>query len=251
MKLSVSSLRVDGVGPGVIDALARGGLRSLTVAPESPSERLQRGLNKEAPCSRVFAAAERAAAAGMRELKLYYLVGVGGETMDDIEAIAEQARTAASCIPVRVSVGPLVPKARTPLQWAGMAGEAELKKKYRILRRLVAGIGRARLSFQSIREALNEATLARGDRTLAHRLIEGRLPKVARESYALREREADEVFPWEHIDGGVDRGYLLREYRKLMAGELTPPCRPVACRACGACTAETETADTLRQDARR
>lgn len=234
-RISVSSVRADRVSERLLGILARSGLRSLTIAPETPSERLQRKLNKEIHARDVMRVAEGAAAAGLRELKLYYLLGIEGETGEDCEAIVEQVRGISARIPVRVSVGPLVPKARTPLQWAGMEGERELKRKYRLLRKSIEKIPMVRLSNQSIRGAMAEAALARGDRTLARHLAIGRLPRAAIEKYALHPRGKDELFPWEHIGIGVKREYLRAEYEKFVRGELTAPCRPRQCGECGAC----------------
>jgi len=234
-RISVSSVRAGQVSERLLGILARGGLRSLTIAPETPSERLQRSLNKEVHARDLMRVVEGAAAAGLRELKLYYLIGIEGETETELEAIAQSVRAVASLIHVRVSVGPLIPKARTPLQWAGMEGEGELRRKYRLLKKSIERIPMARMSNQSIRGAMTEATLARGDRTLVRHLELGRLPRAAVERYALRARGEEELFPWEHIGIGVNREYLWAEYQKYIRGELTSPCAPEKCAACGVC----------------
>ena len=234
-RISVSSLRAGRISERLLGVLARGGLRSMTIAPETPSERLQRKLNKEIHAPDLLRLAEGAAASGLKELKLYYLLGIEGETEEDCEAIVEQVRGIASRIPVRVSVGPLIPKARTPLQWVKMEEEGGLRRKYRVLKKSMGKIPMARMSSQSIREAMAEATLARGDRTLVTYLALGRLPRAAVEKYALRSRGEGELFPWEHIGTGVKREYLWAEYRKFLCGERTPSCRPGQCHVCGAC----------------
>ena len=234
-RVSVSSVRADGLSDRLLQLLARGGLRSLTIAPETPAVYLQRKLNKSIPGEEIVGVAARAAGAGFKEIKLYYLFGIEGETGNDLRMIAEEIRAVASRLPVRVSVAPLIPKARTPLQWAGMPGAAELKERYTLLRKWIAGVPRVRMSGQSIRGAVAEATLARGDRRMAGYLGKGRLPRHLQEEYALRERGRDEIFPWEHIDCGVTRDYLWGEYQKFRRGELTPACRPGRCRPCGVC----------------
>ncbi|MDD5557668.1 MAG: radical SAM protein [bacterium] len=237
-RISVSSVRADGVGAGLLERLAAGGLRSLTIAPETPAARLQRRLNKRVAAGLVLEAAERAAEAGFAELKLYYLVGVEGETDGDIEAIADEVRAVAGRIPVSVSVGPLVPKPRTPMQWAPMAPEPELRRAYGILRKRLSGVPGVRLGLGSIRAAILEATLSRGDRSLGRALVEGRVPRAAREAFALRRRGPEESLPWERIDAGAGREYLWNEYERFRRGEPTPPCRPASCAACGVCGGE-------------
>ncbi len=233
--ISVSSMRADCVTDVMLETLARGGLRSLTIAPETPSERLQRKLNKVMAQKHILQTADRARAAGLKEIKLYYMVGIEGEEEDDLAAIAEQVNKVASLLPTRVSIGALIPKAHSPLQWLGMQEEGQLRKKYRFLQKRVAKIPRVKMSGLSIRGAMIEASLARGDRRLTRYIIDGRLPRKVRDSYALAEREVGETLPWEHIDVGVDRGYLLKEYRSFCKGETTEPCQPDDCRLCGVC----------------
>lgn len=207
----------------------------MTVAPETPSEGLQRRLNKEIRAGDLLHFAECAKGAGLKELKLYYLLGIEGETASDREAIVDEVRGVASRITVRVSVGPLIPKARTPLQWAEMQGENGLWKKYYALKKSIAKIPAVRMSGQSVKGALVEAALSRGDRKLTRHLVAGKLPRSIVERYALRRRGEHEPFPWEHIGSGVKREYLWAEYRKYMRGEPTSPCIPGGCFTCGVC----------------
>lgn len=234
-RISVSSVRPARVGGRLLDVLVRGGLRSLTVAPETPVERLQRKLNKEIDGGELLRFAECAGDAGLKELKLYYLLGIEGETAADREAIVEEVRGVASRIAVRVSVGPLVPKARTPLQWAAMRGLRDLGNRYYALKKSIAKIPAVRMSSQSIRGAMVEAVLSRGDRRLTPNLIAGKLPRSAIERYALHQGGEHEPFPWEHISSGVDREYLWSEYQKYVRGEPTAPCMPGGCFTCGVC----------------
>ena len=234
-RVSVSSLRADALSDALLGLLAKSGMRSLTIAPETPVEQLQRGLNKSIPARDILSAAERAASAGLGEVKLYYMIGIPGERDGDLEAIAAEVEAVATRIPARVSVGCLVPKANTPLQWAGMEPETELRRRHRLLKGMLSRIPRVRLSGQSTRGAIIEGALARGDRTLARFLVEGRMPGGALDLHALRPRGADEVFPWDHMDTGVGRAYLRAEFERFMNGELTARCEPAACRLCGAC----------------
>lgn len=234
-RISISSVRPGRISDRLLGILAQGGLRSLTVAPETPVGRLQRRINKEIHSLELLSFAERAGDAGLKELKLYYLIGIEGETGQDCEAIVEEVRSIASRIAVRVSVGPLIPKAGTPLQWAAMQAEGELRNKYYVMKKSISKIPMVRMSGHSIRGAMMEAALSRGDRALARHIIAGRLPRSAVEQYALRRREENEPFPWEHIGSGVKREYLWAEYQKYVVGEPTPPCAPGECIVCGVC----------------
>lgn len=235
-RVSVSSLRADALSDILLESLARSGMKSFTIAPETPVERLQRRLNKSIPAREILSAAERATAAGIGELKLYYLIGIPGEEDADLDAIGAQVEAVSSRIPVRVSVGCLVPKAGTPLQWAGMEAESSLKKKFAALKGMLSRLPRVRMSGMSARGAVLEGVLARGDRSLARYLAAGdRIPREAIRLHAQRPRERDEVFPWDHLDTGLSRAYLRAEFERFMRGEVTAPCTPGSCRACGAC----------------
>jgi radical SAM superfamily enzyme YgiQ (UPF0313 family) len=214
--------------------LAETGVKSVTVAPETPSVTLMKRINKSFRAGSLVYLAERAVRAGIREMKLYYLIGLPGEDNGDVLSIVDEVRDCASVLPVRVTAGPLIPKASTPLQWAGMPDESALRKKWRALAGRLRRIPRVRVSPVSVREALVEATLARGDRRMLDAVIEGRITKEMKERYALRERSADEPFPWEHIVG-VDRKYLYAEYERFKTATPTGVCRPATCRACGVC----------------
>ncbi|MCX6357303.1 MAG: hypothetical protein NT045_05420 [Candidatus Aureabacteria bacterium] len=234
LRVSVSSLRAAGIREETLAVLASGGLRSITIAPETATPRLQQKHNKPLPAEELLGTAARARAAGIAEIKLYYLIGIEGETDEDLDAIAAQVRVLSAVFPVRVSIGALVPKPRTPLQWAAMPGANELKRRARYLGGLLRKIRRARMGATSVREAVLEAVLSRGGRELGRMIEEGAFPRGLHEELR-RERDADEVFPWDHIDNGVGREYLRSEYVSYIEGKSTPPCAPESCSACGAC----------------
>jgi len=234
-RISLSSLRADTLSESLITLLVRGGLRSLTIAPETPSRALQRKLNKAIPSRDIMAVAERAAGAGLKELKLYYLIGIEGESEEDLVAIAEEIRNVASLIPVRVNLGPVIPKAGTPLQWARIPDEGELRKKYRRMRGWIQRIPRVRMSGQSMREAVVEAALSKGDRSLLMHIASGKLPRPVGEKHARAEFGEADLFPWDHMGGGASKGYLWSEYNRFVRGELTEACVPERCSRCSVC----------------
>jgi radical SAM superfamily enzyme YgiQ (UPF0313 family) len=253
---SPSSLRVDALTPALAARLAAGGERTVTVAPEAGTERLRRVLNKDFPDDLVVRAAEAALAAGMANVKAYFMCGLPGETEDDVagiarlalrireEALLPWARRRGTMGRLTLSVNPFVPKPWTPFQWAGLAEKGALEAKRRLLERTLRPKG-IEVEFLSHREALPQAVLSRGDRRAAdlleaaHRDHGGDLRRaLARWAhdpafFAYRVAGQDEVLPWDFLDHGVEKAWLAREWRRGLAGEVTPRCRPESCRACG------------------
>lgn len=146
-----------------------------------------------------------------------------------------------------LSINPFIPKPFTPLQWAAMASQAELKKRFRTIRSAIGRLPNTEVIFESLRSAELQAFLARGDRRTGRILpalaAGDNLRKACKQVgldaafYVTRERGADELFPWEVIDSGVDRDYLWQEYQRAAEGQLTSPCAP-GCQRCGVCQNE-------------
>ncbi|MFO8007656.1 MAG: TIGR03960 family B12-binding radical SAM protein, partial [Candidatus Brocadiia bacterium] len=265
VSLSLSSLRVSDqltVVPEVLSQVRKSG---LTIAPEAASERLRHVINKDVSEQELLEGAREAFRQGWRHIKLYFMVGLPTETEEDIAGIVELSekvslqRKEVGSGPgrVNVSIAPFVPKPHTPFQWEPMADLERL----RAARRLILDKARmrsVRYSFHDPEASLVEAALARGDRRLGP-VIErvwragGRLQNwseqfefqrwldafeaegLSLESYATRERGEAEVLPWDHIDFGLRKEFLIEERRKARRGELTPDCRTAACSECGAC----------------
>ncbi|MEB3322491.1 MAG: radical SAM protein [Synechococcaceae cyanobacterium] len=166
-RVSVSSVRAATVTPDLARTLARRGSRSLTIAIESGSERMRRLVNKKLEREEIFAAARRAAEAGLGGLKLYGMVGLPTETADDVEATAElllDLKKATPGLRLTLGVSTFVPKAHTPFQWEGVRPEAEKRLKLLARRLRPKGI---ELRPESYGWSVIQALLARGDRRLA------------------------------------------------------------------------------------
>ncbi len=263
--LSLSSLRVSDqltLVPQVLSQVRKSG---LTIAPEAASERLRRVINKDVSKQELLEGTREAFRQGWRHVKLYFMVGLPTETEEDVAAIVDLSeevslqRKEVGSGPgrVNVSIAPFVPKPHTPFQWEPMADLERL----RAARRLILDKARMRsirYNFHDPEASLVEAALARGDRRLGavlervwrdggrlqnwseHFVFDRWLDAFAAEGlsldfYATRERAEDEALPWEHIDFGLTREFLLRERAKARRGELTPDCRTGACSECGAC----------------
>ncbi len=259
-RVSPSSLKADCVTPRLAAALARGGNRTVTIAPEAGSERMRRVINKNLTESEILRAAELLAGEGARELKLYFMIGLPCETEGDVDAIAEltariaeRARTERGSVRVTVSVNPFVPKPWTAFQWDAMADVASLRAKTARLRAGLRRVRQARLAVESAREAYFQALLSRGDRRVGTFLARieaaggnwwnvlqqwrrGGLEDLPHpDAYVHREYGEGELLPWDFIDHRIEKKFLLAERRKARAGLQTPPCDTATCTACAAC----------------
>jgi len=168
-RLSVSSLRADSVSDTLIGALAESGARSITLAPEAGSERLRAAIGKAISDAQFFDALGRASAAGIKEAKLYFMVGLPGEREEDLEAIPSFA---AACLRkaglrrITVAAGAFVPKPDTPFEGEAMPPARELSRRLRIVREALRRDRRVRLAFESANWSYLEGALSRGDRRL-------------------------------------------------------------------------------------
>jgi radical SAM superfamily enzyme YgiQ (UPF0313 family) len=252
-EVSVSSVRIDAVTPQQVEVLARTGHKTLALAPEAGSQRMRDVVNKGVDETQILAAVRMIAAGGIPNLKLYFMVGLPGETDDDIAAIGTLTgrirqiweavgRERGKLGRLTLSVNPFVPKPWTPLQWAAMEQVSRLEKRYRLLQRMIGPLANVDLQLESLRSAELQGLLARGDRRcgrLLPLLAAGQGLKAAcREAgldpafYLHRERGQDELFPWEIIAQGIRREYLRQEYESALAAAPGEVCRP-GCRRCG------------------
>ncbi|NOZ59485.1 MAG: radical SAM protein [Euryarchaeota archaeon] len=246
LEIATPSLRADTLTRSFVEALAESGQRSITLAPEA-CEQLRYAVNKDMSNSRILAAARLAAEAGIRNLKLYYILGFPGEGEEHIRALADEVKVLKreTKLNLRLSVNPLIPKPHTAMQWFPFPEPRSLRQKLRTLRRALAGC--ASVESESIRGAMLQAIIARGDSRLGEvleRVLEYgggfsawkrafRDANLRMEDY-LGAVEPEAELPWERVDVQVDRGFLLEEYRRFREGRLTPPCSS-RCRRCGVC----------------
>jgi len=262
LSLSLPALRADSFSLALAEAMAQGRYSSFTFAPEAATERMQKAINKIIPPDQMFDVARDVFERGWRTIKLYFMIGLPGERMEDVEAIAELAQTVriigkrihSRKAQVNVSVNTFVPKPHTPFQWVGLEPGRSIRKKQALLRREMRG-GGLKLDYVDPEATLLEAVLARGDRRLAA-VVQSAWELGARfdawddqrdfgawmrafgkagldpDFYVYRERAADELFPWDVIDVGVSKRFLLREYERSQRGETTVDCRE-RCLGCG------------------
>jgi len=168
-RLSVSSLRADSASQTLIEALARSGARSITIAPEAGSERLREAIGKPIRDDQIPEVLERAVRAGIGEAKLYFMVGLPGEREDDVEAIPRVVRRCikeANLRQATVAAGAFVPKPHTLYEREGMLPVRELSRRLRAIRKELRGEKRVRVALESANWSYLEGTLSRGDRRL-------------------------------------------------------------------------------------
>ncbi len=239
MELSISSLRADSLSEGLVAALARGGHRTLTMAPEAGTERLRRSIRKSITDDQLMTACDLVRAHGIPNLKTYFMIGQPTETTEDVEAIPDLAGRMLERLRIldptgrpfgrlTLSVSSFVPKPWTPFQWAPFDGAESLQSKLEIIKRGVRHFSNVRVLHENPREAALQALLARGDRRVGDFLElaashEGDWRRALREwegdaaFYTTRHRSIDERLPWDHFDVGVKKAGLLREWERAAA----------------------------------
>ncbi len=262
LMLSLPSLRLDEKVTKLVDSLLPQGRINLTFAPEAGSERLRRVINKDIPEGLILDVMADLSDKGVASIKLYFMLGLPTETMDDVEGIAELARRILyfrrdnrKRPHLRIGLSTLVPKPHTPFQWLAQQDEEQLAHKHDLLRRRLRR-DQIRLSWHDTRASRLEAALSRGDRQLSRVIYRawqlgcrfdawsehfhyGKWLQAFEEAgvdiafYANRERSLDELLPWNHIDVGVTTEFLKREYNNLWQGKETPDCRYGKCSNCG------------------
>jgi len=255
--LSVSSLRADSVTSATLDALRHSGLKTVAIAPEAGSERLRQVINKNLTEEQIIHTAAAIASAGIPNVRLYFIIGLPTETDDDLAAIVRLVKKVKHTQlvigrgnkrlgTITLSVNSFVPKPFTPFQWAQFCDLSVLKRKIKKLKRELGAVANVRVHADVPRWAYIQALLSRGDRKLAHLLAMVaqrkanwskaiRTVNVNPEFYVYREREQDELFPWDFIDHGVTKEYLWHEYQKALEGRTTDSCDPEECKRCGVC----------------
>jgi radical SAM superfamily enzyme YgiQ (UPF0313 family) len=255
-RISCASLRAETVEAPLLDALADSDQGTITIAPEVATEELQKVVNKAIPRERLYYVFEEALKRDILNLRLYFLIGVPQETPADVTAIAEMAKEMRTILlphakrtgkigRISFTISPMVPKPHTPFQWVAMEPPKTIAKKLDYLKREINSLGSIKVSSASARMAHQEAVFARGDRRLGKvisELAQGtswnnafRKHGLAPDFYALRQREFNEVNPWDHLDLNVKPQFLQLEFNKHEKGFMTSECDTAVCKKCGAC----------------
>ena len=262
INISLPSLRIESVSVDLMDSLASKRRSGFTLAPEAASERLRAIINKPISDQQLLDTAHQIYSHGWHTIKLYFMIGHPTETLEDVQAIADLSKRVLAVgkelignrAKIHTSVSTFVPKPHTPFQWVGAASKDEISAKLDLLQKEVRGKG-LKLNWNDPRETHFEAWLSRGDRRLAG-VIHLAWSKGAKfdawrehfnfkkwtqafeesdldpDFYTTRERDSDESFPWDHINSGVKKSFLLEDYQWSQEGKTRPDCRS-DCFSCG------------------
>jgi radical SAM superfamily enzyme YgiQ (UPF0313 family) len=243
--ISPASLRLDDLTEPIVRVLRESGERSITIAPETGSDRLRRVINKTVTNDEILNSAELIFANGIENLKLYYMIGLPTETDEDLVAIRDltlqmrdrmlrHARERGQIGRIVASVNPLIPKPGTAYQWIPMEDPAVTDKKIKRLRSLTSNIDNVFFNIKSERHSYYQALLSLGDRRVAP-VIEAAERNgqnwraavaesgVDADFYIFRDRSHDAVLPWDIIDGGMKATFFHSEYEKSLREEWTLP----------------------------
>lgn len=254
MRYSCASLRADSLTQEVVDGLADSGQKTITIAPETGSERLRRVINKGISEENLQTAATLSAKSGIQHMRLYIMIGLPTETDEDIEAIVGMAeRTQAYMAEVgckgrlTLSINPFIPKPFTPFQWMGMNHQKEVDRKLQYIKKSLQKNRRIEVLIESPKEAYIQGVLARGDRRLGAVLAACALDRGSKsfkaemkaagldmDEFNYRERDFKEVLPWSILDMGLSENYLEQEWYRSVDEAYTSPCM-AGCKRCGVC----------------
>ena len=257
IRISFSSLRADRLTPELLATLRKSNVKTATIAPEVGTEKMRRVINKGIRKDDILTAATKLVENGIPNLKLYFMVGLPGETDEDIAGIINlvkqikhqfltSSRTRKHIGTITVGLNSFVPKPATPFQWTAMDEVGTLKRKIKKIKNELKKVANLKINADVPRWAYIQAMFSRGDRRVADILLaahanQGNWPQTFKTNplnsdfYVLRERDPDENLPWDFIDHGMKKSYLLKEYNRAKQAMTTPSCEVDTCHRCGVC----------------
>lgn len=255
IKFSVSSLRADTLREPLMRGLAFSGHKTLTIAPEAGSSRLRNIINKGITDEHIIKSVKLAHRYGIENVKLYYIIGLPGETEDDINEMIEFLTFLKDYMKglgnklgsMTISVNPFIPKPFTPFQWFGMETVRVLNDRIRLLQNRLKPKG-IKVIFESPRLSEIQSVLSRGDRQMGRLLYDiykngagtaaykkAEINGKGVRYYAHRVLHHDDILPWEHIDLGLKKDYFISEYHRAIEGKNTARCTDEKCKVCKIC----------------
>jgi radical SAM family uncharacterized protein/radical SAM-linked protein len=265
ISVSLPSIRLDALRENTVQQIRKVRKTGFTLAPEAGTERLRRSVNKGISDDELIRAVETIYGNGWQNIKLYFMVGLPGETPDDVRGIGELVKRVAAVARrhgkrnnVTASLSTFIPKPHTPFQWEAQIAPAESQARFAIVKSIVGRDRNAEVKYNAPEVSELEGVFSRGDARLAD-AIEAAYRAGARfdawtehfsvqrwrDAFAacgidhlryLEARDPDGApLPWDIVDAGVDRAFLLAERAKSLTGEATPDCRSGECSACGVC----------------
>lgn len=262
LNIALPSLRIDTVSVDILEQLRGSRAGGFTLAPEAASEKIKTTINKYITEEQLLHTAEVIYGRGWTTIKLYFMIGLPNETLEDVQAIADLAikvikigrRLVGKRSQLNLGVATFVPKPHTPFQWAQLDDPEVVAEKQALLKNALKTPG-VKISWSEPDSTMFEAWSTRGDRRMSKVIyrawqLGAKLDAwadhykkdawmqafeengLSPEFYVHRKREADEIFPWDIIDPGVSKRTLRREYENSLNGVLRPDCR-TGCYGCG------------------
>lgn len=267
INISLPSMRIDAFSPELLEKISKVRKSGLTFAPEAGSQRMRNVINKNLDEEVILKSCLTAFEGGHTSVKLYFMLGLPTETMEDIEAIGDLAQKIVDLyytmpnkpkgkgVQVSVSLATFVPKPHTPFQWHSQDELQTVREKQQHLIEHITS-KKIQVSWHESKTSLLEAVLARGDRRISSVLYQLALEdcnldawddylqyakwekaftdnNLSMQFYANRQRDYDEILPWDHMDYGITKSFLVREMEKALKAETTENCRE-KCAGCGA-----------------
>ncbi len=240
---SFPSIRISQIPEDVLDLLVSGGQRTITLAPETPSERLRRVINKRFTDDQLIALLSAARRSGIRSVKLYFMIGIPGETASDLSGLRQMLSGVLSAgfspESVHISINPMIPKSNTPFQWAPLVPEEEYKERLAVFRRACSDLRIRRIESMDYRWGAVQAYLSTAGSD-AWDILEAitldlrtggqgdlgawrRVLKASGKDFRTIYRPWPEgaPLPWEMIKGAMPESILLDEYRRAVRGNDT------------------------------
>ncbi|MEG2928429.1 MAG: TIGR03960 family B12-binding radical SAM protein [Oscillospiraceae bacterium] len=268
VNISLPSLRVDNFSESLIEKVSRVRKSGLTFAPEAGTQRLRDIINKNVSEEEIEKTCTLAFKAGYSSVKLYFMMGLPGETLEDIKGIADTAKGIIDLfysienkpksrgLEITISVACFVPKPFTPFQFVPQNSMADFKEKQAYLLSCIGKNKKIRVSYSDTNVSFLEAVFARGDRRLSKVIVDAYLGGcifdgwteafkynlwqqafenngIDMSFYANRARNFDEINPWDHINYGVTKSFLIEEYNRSLEAMVSKPCNR-QCNNCGA-----------------
>lgn len=265
VSLALPSLRVDAFSKDLAEKIQEIKKTGLTFAPEAGSQHLRNVINKKITREDLLSSVKDAFLSGYKKIKLYFMIGLPLETYEDLKGIAKLCKDVKDVyrkvnghthgLMINVSTSTFVPKPFTPFQWEKQITLEEIEKRQKILKKLLRD-RHISYKWHEGKVSFLEAVLARGDRRLGKVLKEAHMlgckfdgwdeyfsfenwmeafsrANVDPKFYVYRERSIDEVLPWDIINAGIDKNFLIAELKKAKKGETTLDCRSGNCSGCG------------------
>jgi radical SAM family uncharacterized protein len=262
LNVSLPSLRIESFSINVMEKIRASHQGGFTLAPEAASDEMRNRINKPISKDLLISTTNAIYQSGWTSIKLYFMIGQPGETLEDVQAIADLCKSVliegrkiiGKKANLHAGISTFVPKPHTPFQWSSLDLLPSVLQKQNLLKDQLRGPG-LRMTWSNPRETILEAALSRGDRRLGA-VIEAAWRRGAKfdawqdqfnfnawmdafdevgispEFYTTRQHTLEEILPWDHISPGVSRKFLETEYQKSLNGELTEDCRD-KCYLCG------------------